>query len=160
MDTKADNAWLHKVEDEDWLKTIDHNDWVLEPFIRVGVFRLGKVFPPVAHQRYLTPWKEDFEFDDSYSFDIKGTESFLSTDGDDVIEHVSCRDHCFYHGRDLIGTRLQDVESLLGHKGVLERPELIPDCYSIDALGIDIWVDDDMRVTVVDASMYIDPNEV
>jgi hypothetical protein len=149
-----------KIEDEDWLKTIDHNDWVLEPFVRVGVFRLGKKLPPVAHQKYLVPWKEDFEIHESFSFDIKGTKSSVMTDGDDVIESVCCQDHCFYHGRDLIGKRLQDVEFLLGHKAVLDRPELIPDCYSVDGLGLIIWVDDDVRVTSVDALRYFDPDEV
>jgi hypothetical protein len=138
---------------------ISKNDWELEPFIRVGIFKLGEPLSLNFIREYLKMWPTESNTQDEFPYDIIGTNSFLSTDCNDVIQHVSCRDQCNHKGTNLIGKSLEEVEVLLGYKTVVKYPLIDPDTYNIDELGLLIWVEEGLVVTV-DCGIYIDPDEI
>jgi hypothetical protein len=136
---------------------IAEKDLVLEPFIKVGAFRFETHYS--RYSGLLEPWDQEEEIEDSATFDMVGTESFLSTDKDGKIEHITCKDECNYRGVNLIGKSLDEVEKILGYEGVVTYPEINSDVHSIDKLGLTIWVEEGIVVTI-GCMMYIDPDEV
>jgi hypothetical protein len=139
--------------------SVSGNNWELEPFDRVGAFKLGSDVNHYidTYELSLRPIESDNPED--FTFDIGETDSFLRTDYDKHILSVTCEDECRYKGVNLIGKPLEDVELLLQAKAVYDDQMCDQEIYVIDQLGLMLWVDDGIVVTV-NCSIYIDPDEV
>jgi hypothetical protein len=137
------------------------NDWTLEPFVRVGIFPLGKIISSKVKKDFLEQCPEEETANESDTkFKIIGANAFLTVDINGCVKHVNCDDECNYKGTNLIGKSLREVESLLGHKALAYLPDIIIGAYDVDELGVMLWIDNNGLVKTVDCSMYIDPNEV
>jgi hypothetical protein len=135
------------------------NDWELVPFTKVGAFKLGSELTfEFIKKHNLEMWPIESNTQDEFSYYIGGTDSFLTTDGD-VIKNVSCRDECNYKGVNLIGRPLEEVEILLQSNAVHDDYMIEHDVYLIDELGLMVWVKDGL-VSIIDCSIYIDPDEI
>jgi hypothetical protein len=137
---------------------VDNNDWELKPFDRVGAFKLGDDV-----NQYVEPYDlslRPLESDDpeDFTFDIGATDSFLRADHHKNIVSVTCEDKCTYKGINLIGQLLEAVEVLLETKAVYNDQMCDQEIYVIDELGLMLWVDKGVVVTV-NCSIYIDPDE-
>jgi hypothetical protein len=136
------------------------NDWVLEPFVRVGIFKFGENYSTYLRiPDLLEPWDEEDQREDTIVFDVVGTSSYISVDEKGKIDTVYCRDECNYTGVNLIGKPLEEVESVLKVKAIYDENLAEQDIYTIDELGLTVWVKDGL-VSIIDCSIYIDPNEV
>jgi hypothetical protein len=138
--------------------SVDNNDWELEPFTRIGAFKLGDNVNQYIefYKLSLRPLESDAPED--FTFDIGETDSFLRADYYKNIVSVTCEDKCIYKGVNLIGNSLKKIETLLKLKAVYNDQMCEQEIYVIDELGLMLWVDEGVVVTV-NCSIYIDPNE-
>jgi hypothetical protein len=135
------------------------NDWSLEPFKGVGAFKLGEhVSSYLKIPNLLEPWDEEDQDEDSISYNILGTRSYISADENGKIETVSCHEKCNFKGENLIGKSLKEIESILNAKAEYDDNLAEQDVYVIDELELMIWVKDGF-VSIIDCGIYIDPNE-
>jgi hypothetical protein len=137
------------------------NDWVLQPFVRVGIFHLGRLLPPEYKVELLEECpKDEVADEEDTKFNILGANAFLTVDKYDYVIHVNCDDECYYKGVNLIGQSLSAVEALLEYKVIVTFPDIDFNVYDIDELGVTLWVDENDIVKTVDCSRYVDPREV
>jgi hypothetical protein len=138
-----------------------NNDWVLEPFIRVGIFPLGKQISSDFTKKFLEESSdEETANENDTKFNILDSNAFLTIDENGLVKHVNCDDQCNFKGVNLIGKPLEEVESLLGYEAVAYLPDIIVGVYDVDEIGVMLWVDNDGLVKTVDCGMYIDPDEI
>jgi hypothetical protein len=133
------------------------NNWEMEPFTKVGVFRFGEFYK--EYQNLLQPWDEEDQLEDSITFYIVGTDSYLTADENDKIESITCKEECNYKGVNLIGKTFKEVESILNAKAVFDENLANQDIYDVNDCGLMLWVKDDVVVSI-DCNRYIDPDEV
>jgi hypothetical protein len=138
-----------------------NNDWVLEPFVRVGIFPLGKQISFDLMKEFLEKSSDEETANArDTKFNILGANAFLIMDEHGRVKHINCDDQCNYKEVNLIGKPLKEVESLLGYEAISYMPDIVVGAYDIDELGVMLWVNDDGLVKTVDCGMYIDPDEV
>jgi hypothetical protein len=138
---------------------IVENHWELEPFSKVGPFRLGSDVNEYIENYKLSIWPLESENPEDFTFYIEGNHSFLATDQYKKITSITCKEECNYKGVNLIGRSLEEVEILLQAKAAYDDQMCDQEIYVVDELGLMLWVDNKIVVTV-NCSIYIDPDEV
>jgi hypothetical protein len=133
------------------------NDWELKPFTKVGVFEFGHCYE--EYQSLLQSWDEERQLEDSTTFYIVGTNSYLTADNNKNIESITCKEKCNYKGINLIGKTLKEVESILNVKAVFDENLADQDVYDVDDCGLMLWIKDNAVVSI-DCNRYIDPDEI
>ena len=134
----------------------------LIPFERIGDFEI---------EGNLSDYKQNFNFEYTPADDTTGWETYeLIDDGislyveNNKIKSIACDDECLYKGRNIIGLNIEEFinfSELTPEEEIDEcflDEDIVQSVYEFDDIGLQIWCENDIIVTVI-ASAFIDEDE-
>ncbi|WP_089725566.1 hypothetical protein [Candidatus Thiosymbion oneisti] len=127
---------------------------IFEPLQGVGPFRFGEMIEPLVDKLGLIGVPEgDDDVTGWIGYTMLGQDIRIYSE-DGKIVSIACYEDCWYKGRNLIGSTLQDVVWLLGPANLSNEPNVIEIddaeevVYEIESVEVQLWIRDGVIVTV------------
>jgi hypothetical protein len=133
------------------------------PFERIGGFILESNIEDYKNKKFTHTPIDDVTEMETYSIDDLGLSLYVENG---KIDSVECNDECLYKGRNLIGMTIEEFISHTEEKYYGEVDELdfeednIPQyVYEFDDIGLQVWCKNNVIVTIIASSEFIDEEE-
>jgi hypothetical protein len=122
---------------------------IIEPLKAIGPVRLGDSLNKIRSLGFKRNADLSVK-NECYESDHLGLICYLE---DHHVCSVNCRADCTINGKQLIGTRKIQILDILGKPERVESPVWVSDeryetCFDYDAMGLAIWLEDDLVVSV------------